>query len=349
MTNWKDPVVAAKTDQAYVKLLHVLLGITIWEIVTTCDYELDVLRRRRKYRWTIWIYLCCRVSYLGCFAVLVIEKDISGLRQCRAWDLAGYIIAYFALGSSSLLMLLRIPDFVSIAIWNRSTFVSAASFFIWLSSIGLNIWDLTTIRSQYVPLAGECIPINSAKAAPSVIGALVADTILFLVMLGGILRHRGGGMGVTGLWSLLWNQGLVWLSLAIVSEVPMLVFILLDLNDAWDVMFEVVTGSTRMHRILTDYHSGSTSTDFVQTQSLCFGPPLPVNAVHVRKTTTGDSDVLTQNIAVELGSTFQMVPDAETFTHQLPQTSPGRNPWEFVNTSTVTLRFNAPAIYTKHE
>ncbi|KAI0041218.1 hypothetical protein FA95DRAFT_1611184 [Auriscalpium vulgare] len=304
MVNWKDPAVAARTDEAYVKLTHVLLGVTVWEIVTTCDFEIDVLRRKRPYRWPIWIYLCCRLSALACFTVLVIEKDISGLQKCRAWDLAAYVFAYFALGSASLLMLLRIT-----AIWNRNILISAASFVVWLTGVGLNTWYLVIIRAQYVPLAGECIPIDSAKAAPSVIGAVSVDTILFLVMFAGILRHRVHGIGITGLWSVLWRQGLVWLALAIVSELPAMVFILLDLNDAWDVMFQVVTvitmaiGSTRMHRILTDYHPTS---KFSPAHAM----DPPVMAVHVRRTTTtnGGSNTLPQNIAVELGDAIPMVP-----------------------------------------
>ena len=30
-------------------------GTSSWEYVTTLDFELDLIRGRRPYRWTIWV------------------------------------------------------------------------------------------------------------------------------------------------------------------------------------------------------------------------------------------------------------------------------------------------------
>ncbi|KAI0043847.1 hypothetical protein FA95DRAFT_1609031 [Auriscalpium vulgare] len=90
----------------------------------------------------------------------------------QAWDLSAYVLAYFALGSASLLMLLRIA-----AIWKRNTLIITASFVVWLTGVGLNIWYLVIIRAQYDPLAGECIPIDSAKSRPSIIGVFIWETL----------------------------------------------------------------------------------------------------------------------------------------------------------------------------
>ncbi|KAI9510092.1 hypothetical protein F5148DRAFT_1182386, partial [Russula earlei] len=55
MVNFHDPSVVLKDYIALIKLNHALAGIYIWETVFTAGFELDVLRRKRPYRWTIWV------------------------------------------------------------------------------------------------------------------------------------------------------------------------------------------------------------------------------------------------------------------------------------------------------
>ena len=45
------------------------IGTSSWEYVTTLDFELDFIRKRRPYRWTIWVcrdrrfYACRYLSF----------------------------------------------------------------------------------------------------------------------------------------------------------------------------------------------------------------------------------------------------------------------------------------------
>ncbi|KAI0248208.1 hypothetical protein BJV78DRAFT_1238863, partial [Lactifluus subvellereus] len=58
MVNWNDPSVLYKDYLAMIKLDHAIAGIYIWETVFTAGFELDVLRGKRPYRWTIWVSYC---------------------------------------------------------------------------------------------------------------------------------------------------------------------------------------------------------------------------------------------------------------------------------------------------
>ncbi|KAI0248120.1 hypothetical protein BJV78DRAFT_1239152 [Lactifluus subvellereus] len=58
MVNWNDPSVVYADYRAFlamIKLDHAIAGIYIWETVFTAGFELDVLRGKRPYRWTIWV------------------------------------------------------------------------------------------------------------------------------------------------------------------------------------------------------------------------------------------------------------------------------------------------------
>ncbi|KAI0045341.1 hypothetical protein FA95DRAFT_1561225 [Auriscalpium vulgare] len=258
MTNWRDPALVAKDYLASIRLIHVVTGIIIWEVVVTCKYELAVLTGRRTYRWTIWIYVWCRISTLISFICIIIPKDFTGLTNCRAWDVAVYTWGYIAMSLASSIIILRI-----IAIWDRNVYVSVLSMAVWIGSFTLNVRHITLVRSIYDPLAGVCMPINTVNNLANGIGIAVSDIVLLIVMLVGIMRHRPQEklklLGPRNLFTLLWHQRLMWLALAALAEIPAVVLLALNLNDALNVMCQstmsaiLTVGATRMYRSLSSY------------------------------------------------------------------------------------------------
>jgi len=77
-------------------------------------------------------------------------------------------------------------------------------------------------------------------------------------MLVGLLRWKNRPQR-NGIWWFLCTQGLVWVLLLTLAEVPPLVFILLDLNDPLDLIFQPVAliimaiGASRLYRGLADH------------------------------------------------------------------------------------------------
>ncbi|KAH9016127.1 hypothetical protein EDB85DRAFT_769378 [Lactarius pseudohatsudake] len=79
--------------------------------------------------------------------------------------------------------------------------------------------------------------------------------MLFVIILIELLRHAHGSS--TGIWNLLYKQCIIWMILAAIAEMPPVVFLVLDLNDAWNEMFPGVgitilsICATRMYRSLS--------------------------------------------------------------------------------------------------
>jgi len=65
------------------------------------------------------------------------------------------------------------------------------------------------------------------------------------------------------LGQLLWKQGIIWFLIATAAGALPTIFLLLDLNDVWSIMFQfpcmvsVSIAATRMYRSLTDFVSGA--------------------------------------------------------------------------------------------
>jgi len=90
---------------------------------------------------------------------------------------------------------------------------------------------------------------------------LVTDVALLLTMFIGLLRLRNRGGGRFDLGRLLWKQGVIYLFIATIAEIVPVVFLFLDLNSAFDLMFTMPAlitlsiAATRIYRALADFSS----------------------------------------------------------------------------------------------
>ncbi|KAH9984324.1 hypothetical protein BJV74DRAFT_886495 [Russula compacta] len=280
MPDSHDPAVVAQDTRVIVKFWHTLAGLYIWEFVTTFDYEWSVIRGHRPYRFSIWIYSVARVTTLVAVILCIVGLDYTPPFNCQLLVTFEFVSAFVAIVAASLLIALIYA--ASIAIWNRNRVIIITALLAWGTNISLFIHGKSLfrstgrrecsnmvqkqLRSVWVPDQETCIRVNVEKTTVnlSFIFVFITDIVLLSIMLAGLLRLRRHGGGSFGLARLLWKQGLIWLLLAIVAEVPPLVLLILNLNVPFDLMFQLPAlitmsiAATRMHRALVDFVSRPT-------------------------------------------------------------------------------------------
>jgi len=272
MVNWNDPTVLYKDYFALIKLDHAIAGIYIWETVFTAGFELDVLRGKRPYRWTIWLYLGTRYCGLLLFILTLVGED-GGKISCQPFLDANLAFGFASWVFASLIILLRV-----IAIWNRQRIVTFLSVFVWLASIAINIHSMTVVKSFYNPIQKACAVLGFHKSLSAAVVALVVDIVLFMSMLVGLLRHAHRSS--TGIWYLLYQQCIIWIALACIAEAPVVVFLILNLNDAWNEMFVhtgvaiLSIGAARLYRSLCQHAS---LTEYVTSELPHFSSGRPIS------------------------------------------------------------------------
>jgi len=266
MVSQDDPSVIYKDYLTLIKFDHAIAGIYIWETVFTAGFELDVLRGKRPYRWTIWLYLGTRYCGLLTFILIIIGED-GGKVSCNAFSIAGAVLMYASWAFASLILVLRV-----IAIWNRQRIVSFLSVCLWLA--GVATYTLTTMTG----LHNACTGLGFHKYLSAVVVTLVIDIIFLMSMLIGLLRHAHRSS--TGIWYLLYQQCIIWMALACIAEVPIVVFLILNLKGDWDAM-SVDTGITilsigaaRLYRSLCQH---GTLTEYVTSELPHFSPGRPIS------------------------------------------------------------------------
>jgi len=259
MVNLQDPAVIAKErDQVHI-FWTLVDGIFIWEFLISLDYEWSVIRGSRPFRWTIWIYSFTRMVTLTVVAINIFSLTATPPFNCQVIIELQFIFGYLAFVGSTLLIVLRI-----IAIWDRNRIIVALAVSIWGGNIAFLIQGAWRFRSSW-SWSGETsgCDLNLESVKLSVVSSFVTDVTLLSIMLFGLHRLRRHGC-LMGLGRFLWNQGVIWLLIAVVTELLPTLFILLNLNGPLSIMFQIpwfITisiSATRVYRSLSDFLSSDT-------------------------------------------------------------------------------------------
>ncbi|KAI9436540.1 hypothetical protein F5148DRAFT_936292 [Russula earlei] len=196
----------------------------------------SVIQGRRPYRWTIWLYSLTRVATLMAVVMSMIGFDVTTPINCQLWIISELIFSYTAIAAASMLIVIRV-----IAIWNRNRVVSVIAMSTWATNIAALIRSIVLLRSVSSPVndTGTCYLSNTLDSKLNLMTSLAADIVLLLIMLVGLLRWRLQEGGMPNIARFLWKQGLIWLLIATFSYVPTVVFISLNLNAAFNIMFQI--------------------------------------------------------------------------------------------------------------
>ncbi|KAI0256380.1 hypothetical protein BJV78DRAFT_1151128 [Lactifluus subvellereus] len=175
------------------------------------------------------------------------------------------IFAYLAFVFASALIVLRI-----VAIWERNLVISAIAVAAWLMNIAFYIRSVVRAESVWSSESNSCLVLYSERSFTNVIVTLVEDSVLLVLMLSGLRRYRESGK--VGIWGLLYRQGLLWIVLVTVAEIPSAGTSLLRFacganisfpmqTDYFNLMFQtpelimMAVGASRIYRGLADYSS----------------------------------------------------------------------------------------------
>ncbi|KAH9024684.1 hypothetical protein EDB85DRAFT_2150298 [Lactarius pseudohatsudake] len=246
--DFHDPNVLQAT---FIKFLHVVGGIYVCEFVTSLWFEWQVAMKKRTYRWSIWVYSGCRVSALFAIFTAFIGYSLTIPINCGVWLALILVFKYLSFVFASALIILRI-----VAIWERNYLVSAVVFITLLADIIFYIRDIILSEAIWSTEEAMCIVTKTDRNVTAVI-TLSKDLVLLTLMFIGLRRHRDVHM--RGLWRFLCFQGILWLVIIAVTEVPEIVFIFTNLNVYFELMCEIselvvmAVGASRLYRALADF------------------------------------------------------------------------------------------------
>ncbi|TFK35707.1 hypothetical protein BDQ12DRAFT_687825 [Crucibulum laeve] len=228
MVDWKDPTIIALQFFGVVKVSHFLAGVFAWEILSTFPFEFQVYTGRRPFRWPFLLYIGSRFFTSASLITMVVGFDLIGEIHCEGWAKAVFGLTYVAFSLNSVLLGLR-----TMAFWNFQLVISSIIILTILANIAFLIRGVFDIHAIWDPTFQSCIPSNILSSQINIIVSMATDIIMLLLMLAGLYRQKFPG----ALWKMLHRQGIIWIVVATIGQIPAVLLQGINFNDAMNLIF----------------------------------------------------------------------------------------------------------------
>ncbi|KAI0270477.1 hypothetical protein BC834DRAFT_967264 [Gloeopeniophorella convolvens] len=247
MVHWHDPGTILNQLETFVKVVHFTTGVYIWEFVSTLNFEWSILRGRRKWRWTVALYIACRLTTLAAAVTELTGFNLTNRISCKTWLVFARIFAYTSTTLALALYALR-----SIAVWHRNSYLILFLIASLITNVGLWMRLAVNPGTEWNAETRTCLITEAERGLPNSAAMFATDVVLFGIILSGVYQRNSGRR----ILATMYREGLFWLAIATV-------FISLNLNDVMNLMFQTPAiicsgiGATRMYRKIFDRHAGN--------------------------------------------------------------------------------------------
>ncbi|KAJ3723213.1 hypothetical protein C8R42DRAFT_579597 [Lentinula raphanica] len=253
MVDWSDPQVIQRDSLAFDRVVFCFLGVTIWELFSTCDFEWSLIQGRRKLRWPLvktfqsklsavvliifhrfssscpaivscWLSLACAHPLNHSPGALCVQfgKPVSSslYDELTVFQWAGNM----TLLCSSTSLMLR-----TIALWERKLIIVAPLGLLCVAFWAILYRTMFIVRAEWNSSAASCM-VTSTE--PSLLNVTFFFTmgfdfvILVYTYVALVTKHTAR----TDLWKLLFHDGLVYFLVTFTANCIPAVFNVLNLN-----------------------------------------------------------------------------------------------------------------------
>ncbi|KZV61461.1 hypothetical protein PENSPDRAFT_294343 [Peniophora sp. CONT] len=312
--DWNDPNLVEKQYLDDVNLQHAIFGLYIWELLQGSQFDYDLLRRSRRNSsstYAKWVYLGCRWFPLASLMTITIGYNVSSPINCRAWLVFAFLWSFAAIGLASTLMAIR-----AVAVCGNSRPMIGLCVVLLALQLALFINELIEADANWVPAIHACSPVDTQSSRANVTATFISDLILLVAIIVRLYRWKEARASRSGVWEVLWHQGLIWLALAVLAEAPTVVLLWLNLNPVMNEVFfapemiVLVIGATRMYRMLSLHFTNTHDPSIVYGSTLRVRPP-GVDTIPMRNMSEQTSSEPTFRRTMSFDASKQEVDDDE--------------------------------------
>ncbi|KAJ7081429.1 hypothetical protein C8R44DRAFT_823590 [Mycena epipterygia] len=231
MVDWQSQAEIIKDGAVFAKLMHVLVGLYIWEWFTSLSFDWDYISGKRAFRWPMIFYFLNRYCLLFALIGIAIALNVTTEITCQSLYTFNQCFGNAAIGLASINLSLR-----TIALWNQE-------WFIWvpLVAVILGHWSLLLhgilLKAAWTPGQGCTITsTDNHVLAITFIYSMAFDLTVLCLTAYKLLCPAGGK---SRLVSLIFNDGLIYFVIAFLSNLLATIFMLLNLNAVMSIIANV--------------------------------------------------------------------------------------------------------------
>ncbi|EKM58094.1 uncharacterized protein PHACADRAFT_252104 [Phanerochaete carnosa HHB-10118-sp] len=273
MVNWQSPQELANDANAFDRLMHTLLGLYIWEFVTSLSFDWDFVVGRKKFRWPMVFYFANRYFLLFALIGIAVALNVTEPVNCQALYTYNQVFGNAAIGLASINLSLR-----TVAVWSQSRYLIVGLVLVIMGHWSLLLHGLL-IKAEWIPGSGCAITnTNNTLLAATFIYSMCFDFIV-LVLTAWKLAWPTKRSERTKLVSLIFGDGLIFFFIAFIANLIATIFMLLNLNAVMSIIANVPAAiastivACRAVRRLTNYTSqGAEVFNSSSASTLAFSP-----------------------------------------------------------------------------
>ncbi|KAJ3875907.1 hypothetical protein F5051DRAFT_441994 [Lentinula edodes] len=266
MVDWSDSQEIMRDTLAFDRVVFCFLGVTLWELFSTWDFEWSLLRGRRKLRWPLgmihrhricWLsemlivfFFLSRYCILLAFVGIIVSLSVTTRINCGALYVFNSWAGNMTLLCSSTSLMLR-----TIALWERKLTVVVPLGLLCVAFWAILYRTMFIVRADWSDIARSCV-VTSTE--PSLLNVTFFFTmgfdfvILVYTYVALVTKHTAR----TDLWKLLFHDGLVYFLVTFCANCIPAVFNVLNLNMWPQPQRQLSIASCRAVMRLLDYTSG---------------------------------------------------------------------------------------------
>ncbi|KAF8191814.1 hypothetical protein BJ912DRAFT_849235 [Pholiota molesta] len=230
MVDWKSTAEIIKDGQAFDRLMHVLLGLYIWEWVVSLDFDWAYISRKKTFRWPMIFYFLNRYCLLFALVGIAIALNVTTEINCQNLYTFNQCFGNAAIGLASINLSLR-----TMAVWSRKWYIVVP-----LVGIIMGHWSLllhgVLLKAQW--LDGQCVITNTDNKllAITFIYSMCFDFVVLLLTAFKLLYPKTGR---SKLVELIFTDGLIFFLMAFLANLVATIFMLMNLNPVMSIIANV--------------------------------------------------------------------------------------------------------------
>ncbi|OSC97780.1 hypothetical protein PYCCODRAFT_1471562 [Trametes coccinea BRFM310] len=272
MVDWKSPQEIANDGAAFGKFMHVLLGLYIWEFVTSFPFDWQFISGKKRFKWPLIFYFAGRYFLLFALVGIAIALNVTKPVNCQALYTYNQVFGNASIGLASINLSLR-----TMAVWSQSWRVVVPLVLLILGQWAMLLQGIL-LNAEWIP--GEGCAITKTK------NKMLAATFIYTMCFDFfVLVMAGYKLGITSVQTknrsrivrLIFHDGLIYFIVAFVSNAIATSFMMANLNPVMSIIANVPAAiastivACRAVRRLTNYTSdGAQVFGTTQASTLAF-------------------------------------------------------------------------------
>ncbi|KAG8875508.1 hypothetical protein FRB98_007785 [Tulasnella sp. 332] len=223
MVDWSSAATLAAEGVAISKIDLVMLGMYVWECMSSAWFEIEVIRGKRPFKWPMLVYWWSKYFTFWFIVAINIMLQVTKPVNCMAVSTFIDFSGRTAIAAASNLLLMR-----SLALWHFNPFVLYPMIFASLGQWAILLHNMFITKEAWSYTEQTCVitSVGADWTKVQFIYTMCFDFIVLALALYALLQLPG----ISTLWKLLFYDGLAYFLIAFTCYLAVTIVAVLDLN-----------------------------------------------------------------------------------------------------------------------